>query len=851
MKLTPHGIQYDTAEEATYPLKLCRLVAKTIRDELVENGYLPKPSAIDDAVPPSLAKHKTKAATGRFVRGNRLPQVISEFSHVELVPAHFISATKDNAIISFNGHFAKILRQVNGVENNGALSTGNTSNPAHILQTELGRLHFAGIPLFTETETQHAQYVIGVFRTPQQFAEAASSLVHPIDMDACIPDCLRRNIFFLLCNTPGTVARFRLERIKELVKLGEQLHAKNEAMLKEVPAPSRKILENRNLALFDHLIQQSDYPDKSLVSDIIKGMQLTGDSPRSEYFEPKLRPATLTAQQLKSASKWMRRATAGKVRSSGNAEIDNVVWTQTLDEASPEKGWLSGPFTEHEVTEKLGHCDWICSRRFGINQGNKIRCIDDFSESSVNAAISTYEKVSLDMVDDFVGVLKFITTSVHDDGAVSVKLSDGRVLSGRLPAGTSRQDALKWVCKTFDLKSAYRQLPTRIDEAWLTNLAVYDPINDMCKYFMLHALPFGAIGAVNSFNRLARALWAVGASYLSLVWTDFYDDYSVAEPLDCALFGDIIIKKFFKVLGWQLALEEKKCRPFDFEFAMLGVVCSTREMHNDVISVSNKPERIASIVSQIDGILSCSTLCKQLASELKGKCQFASNQVYGRIASAPLHALNQHVFHSFSPLVTEFLRSQLVLLKEILTSCVPRTLCSKGEKRPILVFSDGACEGKHFDDVSVGAVVFDTIAKKAFMFGSKVPDPLVQFWKSEGKIQTIGQAELLPVVLAKIAFEELIRHRRVFYLIDNDSARMALIRGCSDSLSSMKLINVMIQQECKSQSWAWFARVPTHSNPGDGPSRLRLVPHPENLFAEAVPCPPISLELFGDERLAK
>ena len=880
MRITPAGIQYDTAEEATYPLQLCRLVADGILEELLEQGYEPQPASIKDSSNSTLRRHKVRAATGKFVRGNRLPQLISEFSHVETVPFSALEVCREGSVVPLHGHFAKILRQFHGVnvgaQNNVArkieakadedekLFDVDEDEKLFVVEDSIAKATAVLDAVFPPqapalrpnpdsglaTQADERQVVVGIYRTPQQFAEAASSLVHPIDMDAPIPDCLKRNIFFILCNPPEALAKFRLERIKEISLLGKQLLSKNEELVRDLPPAAKKILANRNLALFDALINNSDYPDKQLVPDIIKGMQLTGNAPKSEFFEPKLRMASIDANQLKSSAVWMRRATAGKV-SANDPIIDESVWKQTLDEASEEKGWLSGPFTEEEVSARLGHDNWICSRRFGVDQGNKIRCIDDFSESSVNATITTYEKVGLDLVDDFVGVLKFIMSSVDNDGTVHVTLGDGSTLFGRLPVGTSQEQALTWVCKTFDLKSAYRQLPTRDEESWLTNLAVYDPVNNCCKFFMLHALPFGAVGAVVGFNRLARALWAIGAFYLTLVWTDFYDDYSSTEPLRSAEFCDIVVKKFFSILGWQLALEDKKCKPYDFEFAMLGVVCDCSGMPAGKIDVKNKPERVAGITEQIDGVLANSLLPKPLTSELKGKAQFASNQIFGRIANGPIHALNEHEFRSFSPLICDYLRDQLLLLKEILLTCPPRTLSVTGETRPLLVFSDGACEGEQFGKVTVGAVIFDTISKKAKMFGDTVPNDLVEVWKSEGKIQTIGQAEILPVVLSRIAFEEEMRHRRVFYFIDNDSARMALIRGCSNSHSSMKLISVMIQLECKTQSWAWFARVPTHSNPGDGPSRLRLVPHPENLNAEVIQCPPISAALFGDERLAK
>ena len=69
-----------------------------------------------------------------------------------------------------------------------------------------------------------------------------------------------------------------------------------------------------------------------------------------------------------------------------------VIWDGACDEAA--KGWLSGPYTEQSLTEKLGPM-FVVSRRFGLEQPDKIRAIDDMSESLVNAAYGSYYKLDL------------------------------------------------------------------------------------------------------------------------------------------------------------------------------------------------------------------------------------------------------------------------------------------------------------------------------------------------------------------------------------------------------------------------------------------------------------------------
>ena len=277
---------------------------------------------------------------------------------------------------------------------------------------------------------------------------------------------------------------------------------------------------------------------------------------------------------------------------------------------------------------------------------------------------------------------------------------------------------------------------------------------------------------------------------------------------------------------------------------MLGVVMDLSQMHLNLIVVSNKPDRIQAIVQTLDGIVHDNRCSTQLASEVIGKSQFAANQIFGRMAAGILQELRGHQYLNHAGIVSETCRSAFLDLRLMLTTAVPRTLDFRGEQRPIIIYSDGACEGEERNDVTIGAVIADTITGKSVMFGAAVPKPLVQEWKFDGRTQTIGQAELLPILMAKDTLPEVLRHRRVFYFIDNDSARMGMIRGCSPSASSQRIINCFAMDEAERQTWSWFARIASKSNPGDGPSRLRLIPAADNLFSQCIAMAPIPREVY-------
>ena len=674
-------------------------------------------------------------------------------------------------------------------------------------------------------------FVIGVYRTPVEFAAAASEWRHPVDMCTSTPDVTKRNLFWMLTSSPKTVAEFRLlqlQKLRSMVPKFEELDNK----LKERCSPQMLcVLKGKRLELLREILVQADYPDLQIVSDIANGLPVVGPMPGSGVFPEKVRAASITPQQLRSSSKWTRAAILSKVRASKDPAVDQAVWDESLKEEA--NGWTSGPFSEEQITAQLGEL-WIASRRFGLKQGTKVRAIDDYTESQANSTVSMFEKLELMGVDDLVAVVKIAAESVSPTGQVCVELDSGEQLRGDLPEGVSVAQARSWAGKTVDLKAAYRQLPTRPSEAWASVIAVYNPLQKNTGLFIQHALPFGAVGSVSGFDREARALWAAVSFWLRLSWTNFYDDYPTVELEANATQADIAIRAMLMILGWTMTTDPSKCKAFEKVFDVLGVSVDLSLVPAGKVVVRNKVTRVETICEQIAGVEAEGFMSAPLAAEVRGKCQFAANQLFGRVAAGPLSVLSEHQHKAKSKVLSLQVKEALARLKSLLKAGKPRELRFLGETRPVLVFSDGACEGQDRALVTVGAVIIDTASKECLMFGLMLTRKLVDEWKAEGKIQTIGQAELVPVLITRENFQPLLRHRRVCFFLDNDSARMALIKGCSPSQASNRIVAAVVESEISSQCWSWYGRVPSPSNPGDGPSRLRLKPAAENCYAKNV-----------------
>ena len=348
---------------------------------------------------------------------------------------------------------------------------------------------------------------------------AEKNAFHPIDSPSMVPDVLKKNIFWILTSSPADIHKFRLARMVELRKLVADMEVEDEAMISSSGPHVKAVLIGKMFASLKKLLENINYPDTSVADEASKGFSLTGDVPRSNVFPSRLRPASFSADQLKSGARHAARATLANMRSSGDAEIDSFLHKEALEECG--KHWLRGPFSHAQLCSVVGTEDVIISRRFGVKQGQKIRGIDDLSESMVNSTVTSYEKAELHSIDENAALVKLVIECLADDRSVNITLEDGAVLNGTLQAAWSITQARTWLGRTFDLKSAYRQLATDPSEAWAHIVAVWNPHKRCAEEYIQDALPFGGIKSVYAFLRCAHSLWAVAADLFRIVWLHF------------------------------------------------------------------------------------------------------------------------------------------------------------------------------------------------------------------------------------------------------------------------------------------------------------------------------------------
>ena len=153
---------------------------------------------------------------------------------------------------------------------------------------------------------------------------------------------------------------------------------------------------------------------------------------------------------------------------------------------------------------------------------------------------------------------------------------------------------------------------------------------------------------------------------------------------------------------------------------------------------------------------------------------------------------------------------------QMLQTSRPRQIHCGFEKKPILIFTDGCWEAGF---AGIGAVISDVATGSKIVCSGVVPNFLIEAWKKSVGDFIICQIELYVMVLLRWQFSRLFAHRRTIWWVDNDSARYSTIKGLSPSPTMRLLAREFYALDADFPTYSWVERVPSKSNPADGPSR--------------------------------
>ena len=514
--------KFSTAEETAYPMPLAYAIAFYLAHELMARGW--QPPDIEFTSPDVVSYQHLRAVVGQQPKASKIPPLLSEFSHVVKIVGQTPPVLPGN----------QLKTQWNGVPSGSRLLTrpplrlkgGNDKNSSNLVGgNDYAGSNLAGDSLALQSndvnpiESKAGEHFFGVYRTCEQFVQEAVAAGHPVGKSAKLPEALQCAVDFVAAHSMYEVAKHRHNTLAYWLSRARALGAEEAALHEGLPGSLQSILAPKRLLLWKEMLEFYSYPDVDVFEEVVSGTRLAGAAPVVPAFGPCFKPAKITMGELANAAKASRASLLTSIRSSGDLEIDQTVMQKTLEEL--ECGWLEGPIPLSDLPP-----DAVVSRRFGIRQSSgdvlKIRLIDDFSASGVNDTVQVESATKLHTLDVAAALcMELLRVSPEQ----------------------------KWLGKTIDLSSAYRQLGISPCSKWVSYVAVFDPETNGPKVFAMRALPFGASNSVYSFLRVAHSLWWLGCKALHLTWSNFFDDFITLARAGETDLVSIVAQQFFKLLG--------------------------------------------------------------------------------------------------------------------------------------------------------------------------------------------------------------------------------------------------------------------------------------------------------------
>ncbi|CAK9042136.1 unnamed protein product [Durusdinium trenchii] len=535
---------------------------------------------------------------------------------------------------------------------------------------------------------------------------------------------------------PAAIARKRASFLKKWTTRPAQLTKDEEELHSSLPKHRRLILRGKRILVLKEMLAELQYPDLSVADDILNGFDLVGTAGAEGVLPADFQPATLTVQDLEEQANKSNKAIMNSCKSSGSPLVDAELWQKTLEEE--DKGWL-------QSLERVPLDGGRVSRRFAVVQSEKVRPIDNYSESQINSAVTITNKCTVDGVDT-----KPAKTCEF------------------MKALRSRSKCSTLVGRSFDLKSAYRQLAVSDSDLKWARLAVYCPEEKATKCFQQYSLPFGAKSSVVALLRCARMLQWICLK-LDLVTSCYFDDFICLSTPALSRSSELTFETLLDLLGWKFDETGEKSSAMGASISALGVIVDLEKSSEGVLTSHS-------------------------AASLKGRLGFAEGQLFGRATRRLINELGQHALRppKNNKLSESTKRALEMVADQVLTSA-PR-IADSDTGEVYYIFTDASFESETKSG-GIGGVLINGNATVEQWFGDLVTKDFCKSFMAEEQKQAIGELESFAVLVALHLWGKILARKHVVIFLDNEGCRYLILKGYASNKNLQSIVHNIAKQE--------------------------------------------------------
>ena len=243
--------------------------------------------------------------------------------------------------------------------------------------------------------------------------------------------------------------------------------------------PEDSPVKNLNFPLIYYLADKLDFPDKVLVRELACGMPIAGTIPAVPTLTTRKRSAQCSMEDFKAGIPARNAANIERTRNDMGTRLGNCCYEKTMREVAA--GWITTPIPLSQVEDTIPLTPRYAIEEERGNQTTKIRLIDDFRASGINATTE---------VED---------TNVPDglDAILALCSAFQQQLEGR-----------KALICSVDFAHAYKHIPLPEDQAEYASI-IFPGMEGEPLVGRLRTQPFG--------SSRAPANWARVTEFLKLV----------------------------------------------------------------------------------------------------------------------------------------------------------------------------------------------------------------------------------------------------------------------------------------------------------------------------------------------
>lgn len=587
-------VVFPTHLEAAYPVLLCERLATIAKLKALELGAVEIHDLAQQTEHAPSSQHRF--LLDMLPKGRKFKPLVSEYGRYEKWPA---VTHRDFSEQQFLHNFPKGTKIVHRQLYKGIFWVdANDKNSDN------------DIKCHTSCMLEHSTYevlTLGIPREPVDFLEKAVHAGHPRSIAIHLPDAVKDVLDQNFSGDEYKLAKERASFLWKWSNRAKELAGDEKRLHESMPEHLRHLLQGKRLLLLKEVLEDLKYPDTKLFDEITQGFTLHGWMSESSVFPRETKRPEYTLDMVKNMAKGVNNMIYSQVVGTSDDDLAQKTWEKTVEEISNNWVW-------RDVVSDVS--DVVLAKRFGLQQKDKVRVIDDCSVGGYNKAYGTKEKLRVHAIDQLAAYLSWICTA-H---------------------GATLNDEI--VGRTFDLRSAYKQFGVSLETRDVLRLVVWDSDQKRPCLLGLNALPFGASGSVSAFLRVSMALWFIGTVGLKLCWTVFYDDYTlICKKRMCHGTG-IAAEALFELFGMWYAKEGTKAVPFDVRVRTLGLHV-TLGFAKDGFHKGHTDERRAELKTALQDVLDNKVIEPKQAERLKGRMQWFEGYAFGRVAQYSLKTFGE------------------------------------------------------------------------------------------------------------------------------------------------------------------------------------------------------------------